>query len=562
MIGTTSLQLEVDRGQTPDAARLRRIAVLPYDAFRLHERLLTALEGLFGVRFIASRDADPGTYDGALLLEASSTDARECARSGLRTLAFLAGQPRASRAVSEKVCFGRSAVLPRCFHGARLADESLHTICDLTQGPGDDVIATLGEDVLWLHHDRGGAPIDLVAVAPPVLAESAHLFTLFRDESWFSLLPLIQFTREISGWVPPSARACFMFDDPNLHWRSYGYVKYAELAEHARAHRYHASFATVPIDAWYTNQTAANLFRDNAEHLSLLVHGNDHARRELHATRSPLAVAAQALRRVERLERRAGVQVSRVMAAPHGACSEDTARAMLRTGFEAACISRASLMARNPEVEWPSWTGLAPAAFFGGGLPIIPRFNIRAEPETRVRFAMLLGQPVIPIGHHDDLRDGLLVMERLARLINSLGDVRWTNPTSIARTNYETSREGETLDLRLYSRRIEVQLPPGVTRLRVWTAWKSDGNGDDTTTVLPDDANVPKQVSRQGAVIPVPEGSRLTVAARPVQAVEPGSVPAERTRLRVVVRRQLCEGRDRLRPAVDRLLRRRSSSSA
>ena len=74
-------------------------------------------------------------------------------------------------------------------------------------------------------------------------------------------------------------------------------------------------------------------FGENRHVLSLLVHGNDHVREELNRPRSDpeaLALLAQALQRVAALETRAGVGVSRVMVAPHGLCTEQMMRAMLR----------------------------------------------------------------------------------------------------------------------------------------------------------------------------------------------------------------------------------------
>jgi len=39
--------------------------------------------------------------------------------------------------------------------------------------------------------------------------------------------------------VEPPLRACFVIDDPNLHWPSYGHLDYRRMAEHARRGGYH-----------------------------------------------------------------------------------------------------------------------------------------------------------------------------------------------------------------------------------------------------------------------------------------------------------------------------------
>ena len=73
-----------------------------------------------------------------------------------------------------------------------------------------------------------------------------------------------------SGWVSPPVRACFLFDDPNLHRPTYGYVRYHDLVEEADRHDYHVSFAMIPLDGWFTHHATARLFRERSDRLSLL----------------------------------------------------------------------------------------------------------------------------------------------------------------------------------------------------------------------------------------------------------------------------------------------------
>src|SRR5258706_1519091 len=127
-------------------------------------------------------------------------------------------------------------------------------------------------------------------------------------------------------------RACFMFDGPNLHWGSYGYIPYRELAKLAHARNFHVALATVPLDSWYVHRSTAALFRANTQRLSLLFHGNDHLRSELGQDRdrnASVGLLAQSLKRIAGAERRSGLSFSRVMAPPHGACKPEILDAML-----------------------------------------------------------------------------------------------------------------------------------------------------------------------------------------------------------------------------------------
>jgi hypothetical protein len=345
-----------------------------------------------------------------------------------------------------------------------------------------------------------------------------------------------------------------MFDDPNLHWKSYGYVKYHELVRHARDHNYHVSFATVPMDSWYVHPETAALFRENKDRLSLLIHGNDHTYFELTEARTEVsrqALAAQALRRIERLERLSGLEVSRMMAAPHGAYNHEIASSLLRTGFEAACISRSALISRNPHVRWPITLGLNPAEFLGIGLPAIPRFYFRWD-QTYTLFAAFLGQPIIPVGHHDDLAAGLGLFGQLGGLINSVGDVQWTDMKSISQSNFCTFREPNVLHVKMYSRKIRLRVPDGCTEISFDRPWLSGNCGEGLRLRR---AGVAGRTlnSYDGEPISVREGDEIEIGSIHPNMIDPYTVPISRSPAWAIARRQLCECRDRLRPTVDML---------
>ena len=417
-------------------------------------------------------------------------------------------------------------------------------------------MARKGDDILWLHRKAGASAVDLVAMEPPHLADGGCLFQHIQSKNWLRLLPILHFLREVSGWEHPPLRACFMFDDPNLHWKSHGYVKIDQLVHHASRHNYHVSFATVPLDGWYVHPGTAALFRENQSRLSLLIHGNNHTAGELAQAQTDTnrrALAAQALRRIERLERASGLEVSRVMAAPHGACSHDMSTVLLRMGFEAACISRGSIMNQNPSTAWPISVGLNPAEFLGAGLPVIPRFRLRSGCETEMLLALFLGQPVIPVGHHEDVAGGLDVLAQLAGALNSVGGVQWMDMKSIARSNFCTRREGEVLHLKLFSRRIRLRVPQGVNQLCVHRPWLNDG-AFEGLTLWTTTGDLASFASYRGAPIATGSCAEIEVYSVPVDAIDPRTVPLPHTPLWAIARRQKCEARDRLRPMCDRLL--------
>lgn len=534
--------------------RRPQVAIFPAEQMLRHNRLLDALSELYSVDFVEWAGGKEQLYNAVLLFNVSREMAINVASSGLRCVAFIGGRPVSVAPAVNDVCLGSNSFLPQCFRGRSFSDKSIDRICRLAVEPGDEVLARKGDDVLWLHRKQGVSGIDLVAMEPPALADGGHLFEHFQGENWLRLLPLLHFLREVSGWEYPPLRACFMFDDPNLHWKSYGYVQYEQMAYHAARHNYHASFATVPLDGWRVHREAAALFQKNQSRLSLLIHGNNHTTRELARTQTDnnrRALAAQALRRIERLERVSGLEISRVMAAPHGACTHDMATILLRTGFEAACISRGSIMNQNPATAWHRSVGFNPAEFLGAGLPVIPRFRLKRECETEIILAAFLGQPVIPVGHHEDVAGGLDLLAQLADTINSIGEVQWMNMKSIARSNFCTRREHEVLYVKMYSRKILLKVPQGVNQLCVHRPWLNNATSEGLTlrTATGDLVSVP---SYHGESIATESCEEIEVHAVPADAIDPRTVSLSRTPLWAIARRQMCQIRDRLKPMFDR----------
>ena len=51
-------------------------------------------------------------------------------------------------------------------------------------------------------------------------------------------------------------------------------------------------------------------------------------------------------------------------------------------------------------------------------------------------------------GHHQDLKNGIELLDDLAEFINSLGHVTWSNMTDISRMNYQWRLEGDTFKVK------------------------------------------------------------------------------------------------------------------
>ena len=389
-------------------------------------RLFGALEQALPVRFEGRQLGDYRGADAVILL--AEADAPEQIPAGLTS--FVA-TGTSSRELAGTVDMRSSPLMDVGLRGRSLSDRRAGGLKGLSV-EGGTVLASCGNEVLWTTCEA----VDRVVLAPDELEPNESLRDALVPGRWLSLLPLVHFLREVTsevGWNLPPTRAAFIVDDPNLHWWSYGFIDFREVAADAENEGYHVAVATIPLDAWLVHPGVADLFRDRRKVLSLLLHGNDHTREELNQRRTDeeaVAILAQALRRVEALERRSQLRLSRLMVAPHGLCSEQMMRAMMLSGFEGLCYAWAS--PRSADRPLAGWE---PADLLAGGLPVFPRLPLRNSRDDLV-LRSFLGQPLIVYAHHQDFVDGVDLLVETAAFINREPAVRWGSAEGLARSSY------------------------------------------------------------------------------------------------------------------------------
>ena len=513
------------------------IGVSPARAFDMRRRLFRALAEATGARFARWSEASVERVDAVVLFSPATPP------EGVRSLVFAPGD---GAAATTQVSLGRQDGLDRRLWSRRLRDADAAGVPTLPAGPSDGVLAQTAEDgaPLWV---RTGL-VDRAVVVPGELAENEVLRDVFRNGRFIAVLPLLHLARELEHeprWRPPALRASIVFDDPNLRRASYGFVRYAELAHHAEQHRYHAVMATIPLDAGAVRREAARFFSSEHARLSLAVHGNDHLGRELARDVSDAeaqALTAHALRRIDELERRAEVRVARVMVPPHGALSERFAHALLRTGYEAVCTNHPYPWLKRPPADRLA-AGWGVAEIVVGGLPLIPRFRLRDRDDLPLR--AFLGQPLVLYGHSEDLAEGYEVLAEAARDVNAVGDVEWLSLGGIAETNYVARQQGETMTVRLFTRRARVQLQTSARFLVVELPPSTDGFED--VAIKAADA---ERLVVAGEPVDVAGQSVIDVALARQDALSPLLVPSPRRRGWPMLRRLMTEARDRSLPRV------------
>ena len=520
------------------------IAVTPPPAAAARSRLLRALEEAFPVRF--EQREPPTASAGVDAVLAFAPLAEIAVAPGVPSMvvdgAPLTGAP-------SHITFAASSQVDHRLRGRTLTESTKQPrgLSAISEG---EVLAQRGSAPVWARRSDGAGGVTYFAASALEELEPDQLLKeRLRAGQFESLLPLVHFLRMVTpryAWDTPPLRAMVIFDDPNLRWPSYGHIDYRQLIEHARRRSYHVAMAMIPIDATLVHPTAARLYREHSDRLSLLMHGLKHERLEL---MQPLPSAAReravarALRSIETFERRVGVNVSRVMVAPYGEASEQYLGTLLQFGIEA----------HFADVPFP-WLGSSrgpalaywhPVNFVAGGLPVIPRYPFTSDLDELVLRAFL-DHPLVLYGHHEDIADGLQTLEHATTLVNSLGKVQWTSASAIARQNVLTRREGEAFSVRLLARRVDISTPAQVKTLEIDLALL-DGDLADHEVVVTSQNGAMTMPATRVVSLDAP-AERFTIEVRLRRRLDHHIVPPARLTPWPVLRRAATETRDRLRP--------------
>jgi hypothetical protein len=521
----------------------------------LHGSLFRALSQLYPVEFQAVEPGDQPTPDALIVLDGDVKTGTTAAAAGIPAFVVSPGNNPRREIPGRCLRFGTSARIEPCLRNQTMID-SENTCAPLSEEHGDEVLAFVENQPVWLSRPTARATCELVSIAPPRLRQGEFLFQHLNGRRFMGLLPLMQFLRkQVKGidWEESPSRACFVFDDPSLHWHSYGFLNYRQLAEHAEAHNYFASVATIPLDTWWVNTRVATILRASSPRLSVLIHGNDHTVDEM---LSPCSAAerrsrlAQAMHRMERLRRKHGIPIVNVMEAPYGAFAENLLDDLLVLGYEAALCTTALLVQHNPRAAWPAAFGLDRSDLLGGGLPVLPRIRMSSDWKNDVLLAAFLRQPVIVSGHHFDAAHELEFLADLACTVNGLDGVTWSDLPGILRANYRQRIEGDLLTVKLFSRNVVVSIPPGTRSLRVERSWIPQGHTERLTISTDVSGAATTAAERLSGTFAVGGGREARIVSEIENPLHFSTVTMPRPNPWPIARKIMMEVRDRLSPAI------------
>jgi hypothetical protein len=461
------------------------------------------------------------------------------------------------------VRFSNSPHLDRLLRSRAIAHRQVPQSGGLATRPGDETLASIDGKPVWSMRVCRGQVIYVASVPLPSIGHG-WTFDYLNGHDFMRVLPLLTFLREAAGahdWQRPALRACFTVDDPNLHRPRYGFLSYPQLVSRACSEGFHVAVATVPLDAWAFHAETVALLRRHRDNISLQIHGNDHQLGEMgqHDVATQQRLIAQALQRIERLERITGVVVDRVVVPPHEIMSDTAAAQMTALGLEGAATCPWSLRQMNSQRLWPAAYGLELAEMMDEGCPVVSRYSLDADYGGRTIIQALLGMPIVLSLHHTELADGLEAMSRAAALVGSFGEVRWCGVQEMLRANFLQRSVGQTLYVRPYAARFTVRVPENVSSIIVVTAharpcaapvWRRAGSHDRLGALPATDADPCKFDVEDAA------GRSVTFVSERLGALDRRGIETPRLSLRALSRRLLCEARDRFAPSSSTVKRR------
>jgi hypothetical protein len=515
------------------------VGVSPAYALHARPRLFAALAAALDVEFAPLEEAsaaaaivEVGAHSG------SGDDARVShAAVPVATFADGLGERRVAREVRLTCADALDARLRGLMLSPQLAGAGLGPISRT-----ETVLAEDREGARWAVARDGGGRQRISAELPELGTDEVLADALLSGRG-MAVVALVHFLRAAGAARESTAplRATIVFDDPNLRWRSYGFIDYPRLVEHADAHGYHAAMAMVPLDAVGAHGATVALFRRRTDRLSLAFHGNSHVRNELLVLddrAGALALCAQALRRVRRWEARTGLHVDRLMIPPHGMCSASVAEALAAVGFDALCALHAEPWSERPRPD-KLLAGWGPATFVGPTAVIqrMPLCCSRAELALRA----FMGRPIVLYGHHQDLAGGFDLLEQAAATVNGLGEVEWTSLEGLARTNITTGLDGDLATARPYAGRVRLRVPGRARRLVVTEPRYSDGT-------LAGWSASPEPITPFGEAIACEGGTEMEIRLRPRDEIDPATLARPGRRPWPLIRRAATEARDRAMP--------------
>jgi hypothetical protein len=323
-----------------------------------------------------------------------------------------------------------------------------------SQTSGLDSLITINKQPFFLRTRIGACEVFLLANDRILDIHASRNSHLKVAECFSGIVPAMMFLKYVFKdrcWHTDAPRACLIIDDPLLR-DSYGFLNFRLLLESMRSHNFCTSIAFIPWNFTRTNKRVASLFKENADRLSLCVHGCDHSKHEFsstdyHKVDQKVKLATQRMRSHENIT---GLTFDNVMVFPGGVASNESIKAVKSNNYVAAVYGQVIPPSSQSEPRM--------CDFMDGAVmhwDSFPLFTRRSPANGIANFALdlFMGKPALVYGHHDLFREGYLSIVELAKGLYSLDqNIEWERLGNIAKKSYWLKRESnDTVKIKLWA---------------------------------------------------------------------------------------------------------------
>lgn len=286
-------------------------------------------------------------------------------------------------------------------------------------------------------------------------------------------------------WRPCNAYASVIIDDPLLR-EKFGHLKFESLRGLADQSTFHASIAFIPHNFRRSSSRVTRMFNEDAAHLSICFHGNDHTKAEFGSTDRAFlsSLLSNAEERMKLHQELTGLRCDKVMAFPQGSFSIEAMEVLKSHNFCAA-VNRV----RHPVGQKTTLTigELAqPAVLRYGDFPLFIRNPIDEIRDHDIAFDLFFGRPILIGEHHDVFKNPLALVEVVARINSLAPGVHWSNLESLVCESILMRKTEENMYyVRPYSSVVRVANDSASVR-KYSIRWRGVGDGASVDQVLMD----------------------------------------------------------------------------
>lgn len=267
------------------------------------------------------------------------------------------------------------------------------------------------------------------------------------EEAADQYIPAIIFLRFAFGeqcWHNQSPGAGLVIDDPLLT-KHYGFIKFPQLLESAKRHKYHVTLAFIPWNHWRSRRNQVDLFRRYSDCFSICTHGCDHSNNEFKSAdyQELLSKNFVASERMRQHTERTGLGCEPLMVCPQEEYSLEAMRAFAdsRQFIGLVCTSCIPRNLSAPQISGADLLLPAQDSFFG--FPVFKRHYLKGE-MSPFAMALFLGKHAILVEHHEFFKNGPGNTEKFVEGLAKLRpNIKWKSLAETATGTHLIRQTGE-----------------------------------------------------------------------------------------------------------------------